>query len=347
MGTLGYVAPEYLMDGNLSAWSNVYSFGVVLLEMLTSMRSVDKNRPTGQHHLVRWAALLLLGDNKNLPRILDSGMDGQYPVEAAQKVANLACQCLNPNPEERPTMTQVVETLKMFKVPDEDQEDALLQARAAIAAIVEWKKSRGFQLQRGKLATDRKQEAEKTKAKTDEILSALDIESEITHFQTSVRKKMFIPGIESEMMHVQRSEAGTSTAWEMKSRGSQEKEEEWDQAERILLMDNELTSLPQSPNCPRLLTLLLQGNERLRMITESFFDYMPSLQVLNLSKTRIKSLPSSISKLVSLRELTLHHRERLDAFPSEFGKLKHLQVLDLHGANVNNLPAVTGGTDLP
>ncbi|XP_042515543.1 disease resistance protein At4g27190-like isoform X2 [Macadamia integrifolia] len=119
-------------------------------------------------------------------------------------------------------------------------------------------------------------------------------------------------------------------------------EEEWEQAERIFLMDNELTSLPQCPNCPNLLTLLLQRNERLRMIPESFFDFMPSLQVLNLSKTRIKYLPSSISKVVNLRELILRHCQRLDGFPSELGKLQRLQVLDLHGADVDNLPAMIG-----
>lgn len=120
------------------------------------------------------------------------------------------------------------------------------------------------------------------------------------------------------------------------------KDMEWEQAERIFLMDNKLTSLPKSPNCPKLLTLFLQRNYFLRMIPESFFDHMPSLQVLNLSKTRIKLLPSSISKLVNLRELILRDCERLDVLPSEVGALTHLEVLDLHGADISNLPDEIG-----
>ncbi|KAJ0735070.1 putative protein kinase RLK-Pelle-RLCK-VIIa-2 family [Helianthus annuus] len=45
MGTYRYAAPEYVMTGHLTAKSGVYSFRVVLLEMLTGRRSMDKNRP--------------------------------------------------------------------------------------------------------------------------------------------------------------------------------------------------------------------------------------------------------------------------------------------------------------
>ncbi|RYR70237.1 hypothetical protein Ahy_A03g016744 isoform A [Arachis hypogaea] len=53
MGTYGYAAPEYLATGHLTAKSDVFSFGVVLLEMLSGRRAVDKNRPSGQHNLNR------------------------------------------------------------------------------------------------------------------------------------------------------------------------------------------------------------------------------------------------------------------------------------------------------
>ncbi|XP_077231956.1 disease resistance protein At4g27190-like [Tasmannia lanceolata] len=106
------------------------------------------------------------------------------------------------------------------------------------------------------------------------------------------------------------------------------KEKEWENVERISLMRNELKSLPPSPKCPKLLTLLLQRNEPLT-IPASFFDHMASLRVLDLSHTRIESLPESIGNLDSLRALYLNSCENLKTLTSQVGALKELDVLDL------------------
>ncbi|KAF3956676.1 hypothetical protein CMV_018218 [Castanea mollissima] len=115
--------------------------------------------------------------------------------------------------------------------------------------------------------------------------------------------------------------------------------EKWEEVKMIFLMDNELSSLPDSPSCPKLLALFLQRNQKLRVIPTSFFDLMPSLTVLNLSKTRIKSLPKSLCKLMSLEVLILRDCERLVLFPSEVGSLRRLEVLDLQGTEINKLPS--------
>ncbi|KAI8526905.1 hypothetical protein RHMOL_Rhmol12G0034800 [Rhododendron molle] len=104
-------------------------------------------------------------------------------------------------------------------------------------------------------------------------------------------------------------------------------EVEWKNATRISFMNRDLRSLPESPNCPKLLTLLLQGNENLEVIPETFFNNMPRLRVLDLSRTRIKSLPTSMSKLDGLRELVLLDCEDLEALPKEISALKELEVL--------------------
>lgn len=56
MGTYGYCAPEYQRTGHLTVKSDVYTFGVVLLELVTGMRVIDNTRPTNQQNLVTWVS---------------------------------------------------------------------------------------------------------------------------------------------------------------------------------------------------------------------------------------------------------------------------------------------------
>lgn len=52
-----YVAPEYAMTGHLLVKSDVYSYGVVLLELLTGRKPVDMSQPSGQENLVTWVRI--------------------------------------------------------------------------------------------------------------------------------------------------------------------------------------------------------------------------------------------------------------------------------------------------
>ncbi|KAG4985355.1 hypothetical protein AAZX31_12G060300 [Glycine max] len=116
MGTYGYAAPEYLATGNLSAKSDVFSFGVVLLEMLSGRRAVDKNRPSGQHNLVEWAKPYL-SNKRKLLRVLDNRLEGQYELDEACKVATLSLRCLAIESKLRPTMDEVATDLEQLQVP--------------------------------------------------------------------------------------------------------------------------------------------------------------------------------------------------------------------------------------
>ncbi|PSS15893.1 Receptor-like protein kinase [Actinidia chinensis var. chinensis] len=111
MGTYGYAAPEYVMTGHLTSRSDVYSFGVVLLEMLTGRRSMDKNRPNGEHNLVEWAKPHL-GERRRFYRLIDPQLEGHFSIKGAQKAAQLATRCLSRDPKARPLMSEVVEALK-------------------------------------------------------------------------------------------------------------------------------------------------------------------------------------------------------------------------------------------
>lgn len=111
MGTYGYAAPEYVMTGHLTSKSDVYSFGVVLLEMLTGRRSMDKNRPNGEHNLVEWARPHL-GERRRFYRLVDPRLEGNFSIKGAQKAAQLAHHCLSRDPKGRPLMSEVVDALK-------------------------------------------------------------------------------------------------------------------------------------------------------------------------------------------------------------------------------------------
>ncbi|XP_057978163.1 serine/threonine-protein kinase RIPK-like isoform X2 [Malania oleifera] len=111
MGTQGYAAPEYITTGHLTTMSDVFSFGVVLLELLTGRRSMDKNRPSREQWLVDWARHLLK-DPQKLERIMDPRLEGLYSMEGAKRAAAVAYLCLSSHPKSRPTMTGVVKTLE-------------------------------------------------------------------------------------------------------------------------------------------------------------------------------------------------------------------------------------------
>lgn len=102
----------FLLDlGHLTYQSDVYSFGVVLLEMLTGRRSMDKNRPNGEHNLVQWARPHL-ADRRRLFQLIDPRLEGHFSIKGAQKAAQLAARCLSRDPKARPVMSEVVEALK-------------------------------------------------------------------------------------------------------------------------------------------------------------------------------------------------------------------------------------------
>ncbi|KAL3683194.1 hypothetical protein R1sor_001216 [Riccia sorocarpa] len=111
MGTFGYVAPEYAMTGHLLVKSDVYSYGVVLLELLSGRKPVDMTQPSGQENLVTWARPLLK-DRDRLSELADPRLYGRYPREDFAQVAAIAAACVAPEASQRPTMGEVVQSLK-------------------------------------------------------------------------------------------------------------------------------------------------------------------------------------------------------------------------------------------
>ncbi|CAL9184721.1 unnamed protein product [Musa hybrid cultivar] len=110
LGTQGYVAPEYALSGRLTTKSDVYSYGVVLLELLTGRVPVDMNRPPGEGVLVTWA-LPCLSDREKVTQIMDPALEGHYSMKDAVQVAAIASMCVQPEADYRPLMADVVQSL--------------------------------------------------------------------------------------------------------------------------------------------------------------------------------------------------------------------------------------------
>ncbi|XP_042517277.1 proline-rich receptor-like protein kinase PERK3 isoform X2 [Macadamia integrifolia] len=124
MGTFGYVAPEYAMTGHLLVKSDVYSYGVVLLELLTGRKPVDMLQPSGQENLVTWARPILR-DKERLEELADPRLLGKYPKEDFIRVCTIAAACVAPEASQRPTMGEVVQSLKMVQRITEYQDSML------------------------------------------------------------------------------------------------------------------------------------------------------------------------------------------------------------------------------
>lgn len=112
MGTKGYAAPEYVATGHLYVKSDVYGFGVVLVELLTGLRALDTTRPSGKETLVEWIKPFLSDNKRKLKSIMDTRLEGKYPSKAAIATAELALKCLAQEPKYRPSMQQVLDTLE-------------------------------------------------------------------------------------------------------------------------------------------------------------------------------------------------------------------------------------------
>ncbi|KAJ4806874.1 Leucine-rich repeat protein kinase family protein [Rhynchospora pubera] len=108
VGTLGYLDPEYSQSCQLSRKSDVYGFGVVLLEIITGKPPIIAGPEGG--HLAKWVSQKL--PKGDIESIVDPRMHGQYDINSVWKVTELARKCTEHSSVQRPTMSVVVAELK-------------------------------------------------------------------------------------------------------------------------------------------------------------------------------------------------------------------------------------------
>lgn len=111
MGTQGYCAPEYYDTGKLTTKSDIYCFGIVLLEIITGRRAVDTTEELGKQTLLEWARPLLK-DRKNLRQLADQKLQDQFSDSVLRRAIDIALMCLQDNPQSRPSMQDLVSAMK-------------------------------------------------------------------------------------------------------------------------------------------------------------------------------------------------------------------------------------------
>ncbi|PON31666.1 Mitogen-activated protein kinase kinase kinase [Parasponia andersonii] len=114
LGTFGYFDPEYTSTGKLTLQSDVYAFGVVLLELLTGRRAVDLNQGPNDQNLVLQVRNIL-NDRKKLRKVIDPELSrSSYTLESIAMFANLASRCVRTESSERPSMEECVKELQLI-----------------------------------------------------------------------------------------------------------------------------------------------------------------------------------------------------------------------------------------
>ncbi|XP_010905426.1 protein STRUBBELIG-RECEPTOR FAMILY 3 isoform X6 [Elaeis guineensis] len=113
-----YEAPELNESGTHTDRSDVYNFGVVMLELLTGRKPFDSSRPRVEQHLVRWASSQLYDINA-LSKMVDPSIGGKYSEKSLSRFADIISRCIQQGPEFRPPMSEVVQDLtRMVKVAE-------------------------------------------------------------------------------------------------------------------------------------------------------------------------------------------------------------------------------------
>ncbi|XP_074279253.1 putative serine/threonine-protein kinase At1g01540 [Silene latifolia] len=115
MGTFGYVAPEYASSGMLNERSDVYSFGILVMEIISGRNPVDYSRPPGEVKLVDWVKQMV--STRNTEGIIDPKLAEKPSSRALKRVLLVALRCVDPNAQKRPKMGQVVHMLEAEEFP--------------------------------------------------------------------------------------------------------------------------------------------------------------------------------------------------------------------------------------
>ncbi|XP_010422805.1 PREDICTED: probable serine/threonine-protein kinase At1g01540 isoform X2 [Camelina sativa] len=110
MGTFGYVAPEYACTGMLTEKSDIYSFGILIMEIITGRNPVDYSRPQGEVNLVEWLKSMV--GNRRSEEVVDPKIPEPPTSKALKRVLLVALRCVDPDANKRPKMGHIIHMLE-------------------------------------------------------------------------------------------------------------------------------------------------------------------------------------------------------------------------------------------
>ncbi|KAM1172640.1 hypothetical protein ACFX2I_022717 [Malus domestica] len=112
-GTLGYLAPEYAMWGKVSESCDVYSFGILLLELVTGRKPIEKLPGGVKRTITEWAEPLIT--KGRLKELADPRLRGNFDEGQLKQAINVAALCVKSEPEKRLKIKEVVDLLKGYE----------------------------------------------------------------------------------------------------------------------------------------------------------------------------------------------------------------------------------------
>ncbi|KAH7652791.1 Non-specific serine/threonine protein kinase protein [Dioscorea alata] len=111
-GTMGHIAPEYLSTGKSSERTDVFGYGIMLLELVTGQRAIDFSRLEEEDDVLLLDHVKKLEREKRLDAIVDCNLNKTYNAQELEMMIQVALLCTQASPEDRPTMSEVVRMLE-------------------------------------------------------------------------------------------------------------------------------------------------------------------------------------------------------------------------------------------
>lgn len=111
-GTMGHIAPEYLSTGKSSERTDVFGYGIMLLELVTGQRAIDFSRLEEEDDVLLLDHVKKLEREKKLDAIVDRNLDRHYDIQEVETMIQVALLCTQSSPEDRPLMSEVVRMLE-------------------------------------------------------------------------------------------------------------------------------------------------------------------------------------------------------------------------------------------
>ncbi|CAA3005232.1 cold-responsive kinase 1-like [Olea europaea subsp. europaea] len=108
-GTIGYLAPEYAMQGQLTRKADVYGFGVLLLEIVSGRCNTNKRLPVEERYLLETAWKLY--EKRELIQLVDMTLEGDFDMDEACRYLKIGLLCTQDMPKSRPAMSTVLKLL--------------------------------------------------------------------------------------------------------------------------------------------------------------------------------------------------------------------------------------------